>query len=65
MIPGGKDVTGLMGGIDGFPIQIETKGGRKSLVTKIEERSTGASEFEAPAGYKKTDPPTMGKKPGE
>ncbi len=65
MIPGGKGVNGLMGGIDGFPIQTETVGGRKTVVTKIEERSTPADEFEAPAGYRKTEPPMMGGKEGE
>ena len=64
IMPGGKDITGMMSGIDGFPIQLETKTGRKSLVTKIEDRSTAAPEFDPPSGYKKTDPPMMEKMKG-
>jgi len=59
MPPGATDATGLVGGIDGFPIQTETSGGWKNVVTKIEERSTPANEFEPPSGYRKTDPPMM------
>jgi Domain of unknown function (DUF4412) len=44
-----------MKAIDGFPIQQEM-GGIKTVVTKIEKKSTPASEFEPPAGYKKVEP---------
>jgi GLPGLI family protein len=40
--------------IDGFPIQQEM-GGIKTVVTKIEKKSTPASEFEPPAGYKRVE----------
>jgi hypothetical protein len=37
--------------IDGFPMETEM-GGIKTVVTKVEARSTPATEFEVPAGYK-------------
>jgi len=61
MMPAGKGgVTGAMEGIDGFPMQTETAGGWKNVVTKIESRSTPESEFEAPSGYRKDKPMMMG-----
>ena len=39
--------------VDGFPIQTEMGQGITTLVTKVEKRSTPASEFTVPAGYKK------------
>jgi hypothetical protein len=42
--------------IDGFPMETEAAGS-KTTVTKLERKPTPASEFEAPAGYKKVPPP--------
>jgi hypothetical protein len=57
---GMQDSPQLPEGIDGFPIVTEWAGGRKSVVTTIEERSTPAAEFEAPAGFAKESFPGMG-----
>ena len=43
---------------DGFPIQQEM-GGIKTVVTKIEQKSTPANEFEPPAGYKRVEPASV------
>jgi hypothetical protein len=40
-----------MKSIDGFPIETEVGRQMKTVVTKIERRSTPAEEFEVPAGY--------------
>ncbi len=56
---GTKDPTGLLEGVDGFPIKTETSDGLKTVVTKVEQASTPAAEFDAPAGYKKEAMPTM------
>ncbi|HET6272967.1 MAG TPA: DUF4412 domain-containing protein, partial [Bacteroidota bacterium] len=45
--------------VDGFPIQTEMGQGITTLVTKVEKRSTPASEFTVPAGYKKVDSKMM------
>jgi len=42
--------------IDGFPMQTEV-GGMTMLVTKIEKRTTPASQFEVPSSYTQTDSP--------
>jgi hypothetical protein len=42
--------------IDGFPMETESAGS-KTTVTKFERKRTPASDFEAPAGYKKVPPP--------
>jgi hypothetical protein len=47
-----------MKAIDGFPIQQEM-GGIKTVVTKIEKKSTPASEFEPPTGYKRVEPASI------
>ena len=58
----GKGIAAGMKKIDGFPMQTEI-GPMISTVTKIEQRSTPASAFEAPAGYKKINEPLFEKKP--
>lgn len=58
--PSMKGTQGTLSGVDGFPIQTEREDGWKSTVTKIEQRSTPAVEFEVPAGYTKVSPPMMG-----
>jgi GLPGLI family protein len=45
--------------IDGFPIETDIAQGIKTVVTKIEKRSTPASEFEVPSGFKKVKPTMM------
>ncbi|MBI1807651.1 MAG: DUF4412 domain-containing protein [Ignavibacteria bacterium] len=50
---GGKGLAEGMKDLQGFPIQTQFGQGLTSTVTKIEKRSTPASEFEVPAGYKK------------
>ncbi len=47
-----------MKAIDGFPIQQEM-GGIKTVVTKVEKKSTPASEFEPPTGYKRVEPASI------
>jgi hypothetical protein len=56
---GGKDPSGLLEGVDGFPLKTENADGWKSEVTKVDNASTPAAEFEAPAGYKKEPMPGM------
>lgn len=46
--------------IDGFPVRTEMKDGTTMTVTSVEKRSTPVSEFEAPPGYKKEEPPMRG-----
>jgi hypothetical protein len=48
--------TEAMKAIDGFPMETEAAGS-KTTVTRLERKPTPASEFEAPAGYKKVPPP--------
>jgi uncharacterized protein DUF4412 len=43
---------------DGFPIQQEM-GGIKTVVTKIEQKSTPANAFEPPSGYKRVEPASV------
>jgi hypothetical protein len=52
--------------IDGFPMEteIDVMGKMTTVVTKVEKRSTPASEFNVPAGYTKTESPLM-EKPGK
>lgn len=59
-IPGkmGKGIAAGMKKIDGFPMETEI-GPVVSTVTKIEQRSTPASAFAAPAGYTKVDDPLL------
>lgn len=40
--------------IDGFPMETDAAGGVTSVVTKVENRSTPAGEFEVPSGYTRT-----------
>jgi hypothetical protein len=47
-----------MKNVDGFPIRVESAN-YKSVVTKIEHKSTPSSSFEAPKGYKKTKPASL------
>lgn len=56
---GGKGLGEGYKKIDGFPIRTEMSGAFTSTVTKIEEKSTPASAFEVPAGYKKVKPKMM------
>jgi hypothetical protein len=42
--------------IDGFPMETDF-GGTKTLVTKVEKRTTPSSAFEIPEGYTKTESP--------
>jgi len=60
---GSKDPSGMLEGVDGFPIQTETKDGWKTVVTKVDQASTPAAEFEVPAGYKKEAMPGMSEMP--
>ncbi len=48
----GKGMVEAMKKIDGFPMQTDI-GGTSSVVTKVEQRSSPASEFGVPAGYTK------------
>jgi hypothetical protein len=50
--------------IEGFPIKTEMSMFTRT-VTKVEKRSTPASEFEVPAGYKKVKSKLMELKEGE
>lgn len=43
--------------IDGFPIEVEMSDQMTTRVTKLEQRSIAASEFEIPAGYKEVPSP--------
>jgi hypothetical protein len=47
--------------VDGFPMEMEIMGAT-TTVTKLEKKVTSASEFEVPAGYTKTKPPTVDEK---
>ncbi|MEK7249033.1 MAG: DUF4412 domain-containing protein [Bacteroidota bacterium] len=49
----GKEMADAYKNIDGFPIQTEMGHGVITTVTRVERRSTPASEFEIPAGYAK------------
>jgi GLPGLI family protein len=62
---GMKETPGIMEGIDGFPIQTETAGGTKTIVTRIEEMAADESEFAVPAGYTREEMPKMGEMPEE
>jgi hypothetical protein len=44
--------------IEGFPMEMEIMGAT-TTVTKLEKKSTPPSEFEVPAGYTQTKPPTL------
>lgn len=55
----GKGIGSAYGKIDGFPIQTELGKDMVSTVTKIEKKSTPASDFEPPSGYKKVKPRMM------
>jgi hypothetical protein len=52
-----KGVEEAIYGIKGFPIQTEMANGEKTVVSKVESRSTPASEFEVKAGFKKEESP--------
>jgi hypothetical protein len=57
---GAKESIGVeeaINAIEGFPIQTEMADGEKTVVTKVEGRSTPASEFEVKAGFKKEESP--------
>jgi len=57
-LSGGGAAKGLgeaMMKIDGFTVETEMPQGIKNVVTKYENRSTPASEFEVPAGYTKKE----------
>jgi hypothetical protein len=53
---GGKGLATAMRQVDGFPMETHTTQGITNTVTKVEQRSTPASAFEVPAGYKKVPP---------
>ena len=53
-----KGLVDAMLKVDGFPMETEW-GGMTVLVTKVESRSTGTSEFLVPAGYKQVKPAMM------
>jgi hypothetical protein len=53
-----KGLADAMIKIDGFPLEMDW-GGMTTLVTKVETRSTSASEFAVPAGFTKVDSPLM------
>lgn len=53
---GGKGIAEAFSKIQGFPLQTEMMG-MTTVVTKVERRSTPASQFEIPEGYTKTDSP--------
>jgi hypothetical protein len=44
--------------VGGFPMEMEIMGAT-TTVTKLEKKSTPATEFDVPAGYTKTKPPMM------
>ncbi|HLX12395.1 MAG TPA: DUF4412 domain-containing protein [Bacteroidota bacterium] len=52
---GGRSAFYGMSEIDGFPIQSE-HGDYKNVVTKVEQRNTPESAFQAPDGFKKVQP---------
>jgi hypothetical protein len=54
---GSKGLKEAMYGIQGFPIQTESADGEKTVVVKIENRSTPASEFEVQEGFEKEESP--------
>jgi hypothetical protein len=60
---GSKNPSGILEGVDGFPIQTETNDGWKTVVTRVEQKSTPATDFEVPAGYKKEEMPGMSDMP--
>lgn len=47
--------------VQGFPMEMEIMGAT-TTVTKLEKKSTPASEFDVPAGYTRTAPPGMEEK---
>ena len=49
--------------IDGFPVETDMSmmGSTTTVVTKVEKRSTPASEFDVPAGFTKTETPMLEK----
>jgi hypothetical protein len=49
----GTSVAEGMKKIEGFPIQMEIDGKMKTIVTKLEKRTTPAKDFEIPTGYTK------------
>lgn len=53
MAPQGRGMADAYKNIDGFPIQTEMGNLMTTTVTKVERRSTPASEFEIPSGYAK------------
>lgn len=52
-----KGVEEAIYGIKGFPILTEMADGEKTVVSKVDSRSTPASEFEVKAGFKKEESP--------
>ena len=52
-----KGVEEAIYGIKGFPIQTEMANGEKTVVSKVESRSTPASEFEAKPEFEKEESP--------
>jgi hypothetical protein len=60
---GSKDPSGILEGVEGFPVQTETKDGWKTVVTKVEQASTPAAEYEVPSDYKKEEMPGMSNMP--
>jgi hypothetical protein len=57
---GDQSETEAMMNVDGFPIRTEM-GEITTVVTKVEEKTIPAAEFEVPAGYKKVKPRMMEK----
>jgi len=55
----GGDLASAMESLDGFPMETGMMG-MKTVVTKVEPKSTTLSEFEVPSGYKKVDMKHMG-----
>lgn len=53
---GGKGIVEAFRKIEGFPLQTEMMG-VTTVVTKIEKRSTPASQFDIPEGFTKTESP--------
>jgi hypothetical protein len=56
MVPNGKGLADAFKKVEGVAIQTDMAG-ITTLVTKVEQQSTPASQFEVPAGYTKVDSP--------
>jgi hypothetical protein len=53
-VPNGKELSAALKKVDGFPIETSIAG-MTTTVTKVEQKSVSAGDFEVPAGYKKVE----------